>query len=180
MMTRTRWIGLAAAALWVGAGLGVAIAAQQGTPAEGRQLAGKGRLRRQGVADYLGLTDQQRESWRTLREKQREEMKPLVQEGRELRARLQEMLKEDNPDPTAVGQATLALKAHRQKVRAQREADEQELKGLLSPEQQQKLQAFETARRTLRGRRSDGFRGWGRHEMRGPGASQAPAPPTQD
>jgi Spy/CpxP family protein refolding chaperone len=180
MMTRTRWIGLAAAALWVGAGLGVAIAAQQGAPAEGRPIGGKGRLARQGVAQYLGLTDQQRESWRTLREKQREEMKPLVQEGRELRARLQDMLKEDDPDPTAVGQATLALKAHRQKVRAQREADEQQLKGLLSPEQQQKLEAFEAARRSLRGRRSEGFRGRGRHHMMGPDAKGQPAPSTED
>jgi Spy/CpxP family protein refolding chaperone len=129
------------------------------------------------VAKYLGLTDQQKASWRALEEQQRERMKPLRAEGRELRTKLRQALDLEAPDATAVGEATLALKAHREKARAQREAFEQQLRALLSPEQQRKLDAMKAARRTLGRGRGDRFGRPGMRERRWDGASASPTPP---
>ena len=85
-------------------------------------------------------------------------MKPVVEEGRTLRKRLRELLQASSPDPTAVGEATLALEAHRQKTRAQHEAFQARLEGLLDAAQKEKLKAFEAARQTL-GAGRDGRRG---------------------
>jgi Spy/CpxP family protein refolding chaperone len=108
--------------------------------------------------EYLGLTEEQKASWRALREKQRERMEPLRAEGRDLRLKLRTALDAETPDAATVGEATLALKAHREKARAVREAFEQQLRAVLTPEQQQKLDAMKAARRTLergRGHRGD-------------------------
>jgi Spy/CpxP family protein refolding chaperone len=110
------------------------------------------------LAEYLGLTEQQKTAWRALHEERREALKPVAEEGRALRKRLREALQAPSPDPTAVGEATLALEAHRQKVRAEREAFQAKLESLLDPAQKEKLKAFEAARRTL-GADRDGRRG---------------------
>jgi len=118
------------------------------------------------LAEYLGLTEQQKTAWRALHEERREAMTPVVEEGSALRQRLREALQAPSPDPTAVGEAALALEAHRQKTRAQHEAFQTKLEGLLDPAQKEKLKAFEAARRTL-GAGRDGRRG-GRPARRAP------------
>lgn len=128
------------------------------------------------IAEYLGLTDQQKASWRALEGKHREQLQPLRDEGRELRLKLRTALEAETPDAAAVGEATLALKAHREKAREQRKAFEQELRALLSPEQQQKLDAMKAARRSLgRGRGHRGDRPGMRERRRN--AVPASAPP---
>jgi Spy/CpxP family protein refolding chaperone len=120
------------------------------------------------LVEFLGLSDQQKEAWRGLQEQRRQEMKPLYEEGRALRQRLREALSAASPDPTAVGEATLALDAHRRKAKEQNEAFRARLEGLLTPEQKEKLAAFEAARRTM---------GAGR---RGPRAARRGAHPLPD
>ena len=154
---KRRSVGMAAAIL--SAALCAAAMAPAGETAGDEPRA----VRRAGrgdaaLAEYLGLTGQQQASWRALREQRREEMAPLVEEGKTLRARLREAIRTASPDPTAVGEATLALEAHRRKVRARHEAFQGKLESLLSPEQKEKLEAFEAARRTL-GEGRDGRRG---------------------
>jgi Spy/CpxP family protein refolding chaperone len=148
------FLGVAATILSVTACAAIAPAAAGDEPRAVRR-AGRGGA---ALAEYLGLTDQQKASWRALHEQRREEMKPIVEEGRALRKRLREAVAAPSPDPTAVGEATLALEAHRQKVRAEHEAFRAKLEGLLDPGQKEKLKAFEAARRTLGGGR-DGRRG---------------------
>jgi Spy/CpxP family protein refolding chaperone len=154
-MRKRGFFGAAAAVLSVGT-LAAIVSAEAPTGDERRaerRAGGRGAA----LAESLGLTDQQKAEWNALHEKQREEMKPVMEEGRALRKRLREAVEAASPDATAVGEATLALEAHRQKARAQREAFRQKLEGLLDPAQKEKLKAFESGRRTGMGR--EGRRG---------------------
>jgi len=104
-------------------------------------------------------------------------MEPLMQEGRELHQRLRAAMDAENPDPAAVGAATLALKQHREKVKAAHEAFGERLKGVLSDEQKAKFEAFKTAHRAGPGRRG-GFKGH-RGPKGGRPAESTPAAPTR-
>jgi Spy/CpxP family protein refolding chaperone len=106
-----------------------------------------GSQRFQRVADYLGLSEDQQTTWKSLFEKHKEETQPLRQEGRDLHQRLKAALNAENPDPAAVGAATLALKEHRAKMKAAHEAFTAQLTGTLTPEQKTKFEAFKSAHR---------------------------------
>jgi Spy/CpxP family protein refolding chaperone len=135
-------------------------------PRRGR--GGEGMHRGERVADYLGLTEQQRAQWRDMVAKHRDEMKPLREEGRALRQRAREAMDANEPD-AQVGEAVKALHAHREKVRAASEAFRSQLESVLTAEQRQKYEAFEAARSLRRGRRG-----------RGPGAFGPPSDTTPD
>jgi len=165
-MTKRGFLG--AAAILSVATVAAAASATAQTGDEGRPAR---HARRGGaaLAEYLGLTDQQKADWRALHEQRRDEMKPVMEEGRALRKKLREAVEAASPDPKTVGEATLALEAHHQKVRAEREAFRQKLEATLDPTQKEKLKAFEAARGWGMGR---GFRG---HGFRG----QRQAPPVE-
>jgi len=151
------------------AGVPFVVAAQQGS---GPGPRGRGEGRGERMAEYLGLTDEQKATWKSLHEQHKAEMQPLRQQGRELHQGLREAMDAPNPDAQVVGEASLALKAHREKVRASRDAFEKRLTGILTPEQKTKFEAFKAAR----GHRGPGGR-------RGPGggkpAGGPPEPPTE-
>jgi Spy/CpxP family protein refolding chaperone len=130
--------------------LGLALAAAAQEPPAGRDPGagrwGMQKARGQRLAEYLGLDAQQKEAIRKLRQQQRDDMKPLLEEGRDLRSKLREATDAEKPDALAVGEATLALKAHREKMKAQREAFEQRLIAILTPEQKQKYEALKAVR----------------------------------
>ncbi len=164
-MTKQGFRGAAAAILSVATAAAIAsAAAQTGDERRPARRAGRGYA---ALAEYLGLTDQQKADWRALHEQRRDEMKPVMEEGRALRKKLREAVEAASPDPKTVGEATLALEAHHQKVRAEREAFRQKLEATLDPAQKEKLKAFEAARGWGMGR---GFRGRGLHR----GQRQAP------
>jgi Spy/CpxP family protein refolding chaperone len=145
-------------------GLALVAAAQEPTAGPGPE-ARRWRThnpRAHRIAEYLGLDAQQKDAIQKLRQQERDEMKPLVEEGRDLRRKLREATDAEKPDALAVGEATLALKAHREKMRAQRDAFEQKLIALLTPEQKQKYEALKAARGFGAGG-PRGFRGPGRH-----------------
>ena len=148
------------------AGLSAVAAAGPQSPAREREWGGRGaRDRGHRLAEYLGLDEQQRASIQKLRQQQRDEMKPLLEEGRDLRKKLREATEAEKPDALAVGEATLAVKAHHDKVKAQRAAFEQKLVALFTPEQKQKYDALKAARELGRG----GARGPRRGRGFGPG-----------
>jgi Spy/CpxP family protein refolding chaperone len=156
-MTKRRWLGVAAAALSASACVAAMAWAGESAGDEPRAMrrAGRGGA---ALAEYLGLTEQQKTAWRALQEERREAMKPVAEEGLALRKKLREAVEAPSPDPTAVGEAALALEAHHKKVRAEREAFQQKIEAVLDPAQKEKLKAFEAARRTL-GAGRDGHRG---------------------
>jgi Spy/CpxP family protein refolding chaperone len=145
-----RAIGITVLGLAIG---GAAVAAQ---PAGERSREGRRGPRGQAVVEYLGLTEQQQDSWKALRDQHRDEMKALREEGRAVRQRLQESLEADEPD-AVVGEAAKAAHAHRQMMKEARETFEGQLKAVLSPEQQEKYEAFKAARAV--GRKGHGTRG---------------------
>jgi Spy/CpxP family protein refolding chaperone len=170
-MTKRAFSGAAAAILSVATVGAIASAAAQ-TGDEGRPARHRG----QGyaaLADYLGLTNQQETEWRTLHQQQRDQMKPMREEGRALRQKLRDAVNADSPDAKAVGEATLALEAHHKKVQAEREAFRQKVEATLDPAQKEKLKAFEAARGWGQGR------GMGRGRGRGLEGGERQAPPNE-
>jgi Spy/CpxP family protein refolding chaperone len=138
----------------LGAGAILVTAGPQGPAHQGRGEGG----RYQRMAEYLGLTEEQQASWKSLHEQHKTEMEPLREEGRELHERLRAAIEAENPDPTAVGTATLALKQHREKARAARQAFKEKLTSTLTPEQKTRFDAFKASHRGGPGRPGE-FRG---------------------
>jgi Spy/CpxP family protein refolding chaperone len=122
------------------------------------------------MSEYLGLTEDQKATWATLREEHKAEMAPLREEGRGLHTSLSSTMDAANPDPAAVGAATLAMKQHRDKVKAAEDSFQARLAGTLSADQRTKFEAFKAAHQ---GGRGHGFRGHRGHKPAGPDASSS-------
>lgn len=146
--------GAAAGVAFLGLAL-LASAEDERRPGAGREGGREGWQERRAahLAEYLGLDAQQQAAVRQLQVQQREAMKPLREEGGELRRKLREATEAEKPDAQAVGEATLALKAHRERIKGERAAFEQKLVALLTPEQKQKFEALKAARDIDRGPR---------------------------
>jgi Spy/CpxP family protein refolding chaperone len=147
-----------------GAGLAVVAALLGGLAfAQGSEVRKARRMHRaDALAEYVGLSPEQRERVEALRAEHRREVEPLLSEGRTLHDKLRASLEVKNPDATAVGTAMIAVKQHRDKMKASADAFRARVKAELTPEQQQKLDAFEAARRV-------GRAGPGRRMGPGPG-----------
>jgi Spy/CpxP family protein refolding chaperone len=164
MNTKVRNITTLAGAVLLGGAL--MAAAQDTRPARSRGGHGP----HQRLVQILGLSEEQQATWKSLSEQHRTDMQPLREEGKTLRHELKAATDATKPDPTKVGQATLALKQHREKVRASREAFVAQLDGVLTPEQKTKFEALRAARRGGPGGRG-GFRG-GSHGPKPGGPSE--------
>jgi Spy/CpxP family protein refolding chaperone len=142
-------VGITAlAVLFVASGPARAAAQEQGTAPE-RHRTGHD----QRMATYLALSQEQQATWKSLQEQHKAEMEPLREEGRTLHEQLRAAMNAPNPDPAAVGAATLAMKEHRDKVEAARKTFEAQLKTTLTEEQKTKFDALKAAHRS-------GRRGW--------------------
>jgi Spy/CpxP family protein refolding chaperone len=144
-------------------GLALLASAEERRPGDGREGDRQGRQEQRGarLAEYLGLDAQQKTAVQQLQQQHRDQMKPAWEEGRELRRKLREATEAAKPDPQVVGEATLALKAHRERMKTDRAAFEQKLLALLTPEQKQKFEALKAARSFERHGRAGR---WGRPE----------------
>ena len=138
-------------------------------PPEHRKGGGPGE-RGDRMAEYLGLSAEQRASLEAMRDEHHKQTEPLRAEGHELHEALRTLMDQDNPDPTALGTAMLAVKQHDARMKASHEAFEAKLKAKLTPEQKQKFEAFKAAREV--GPRRGGPGGPGRGGF--PGHSQMP------
>jgi Spy/CpxP family protein refolding chaperone len=156
MTGKSMWTVLAAA----GVLSGVALAQPPDGKPRGRAFGRAGRFA--AMADFVGLSAEQREQLASLRAEHQKETAPLREEGRKLHESLRAALDPKNPDPRTVGTAMIAVKAHREKMKATQDAFRDRMKAQLTPEQQQKWEAFEAARGAGRGRRGGrGFDGPG-------------------
>jgi Spy/CpxP family protein refolding chaperone len=99
----------------------------------------RGGLGLQGLQQKLNLTDVQMNAVRALQETRRSETQSLQQEMRQKRQTLRQLLQETNPNPSDVGNATLALKESRTRTREINQRFVASLKGLLTPQQLQQL-----------------------------------------
>lgn len=125
--------------------LGAALCAVPAAAQQRRQGHPERSGRGEGAIQYLGLDEQQQEQWRALHAQHREDMKPLQEEGRILRRRVQESLEADEPE-ILVGEAAKAVYAHKKSVEAARQAFEAQLSSVLTAEQQEKFEALKAAR----------------------------------
>ena len=87
----------------------------------------------------LNLTPAQVDGIRALQENRQKEMQALRQEAQPERKALRQLLQQANPNPTDVGKATLAMKGTREKAREINQKFVAGVKGLLTPDQIQKL-----------------------------------------
>src|SRR5262245_22309485 len=87
----------------------------------------------------LNLNETQVTGLRALQETRRKEMESLRQELQPKRQALRQLLRQPNPSPNDVGNATLALRDTRQRTKEINQRFLSGLKGLLSPEQLQML-----------------------------------------
>jgi Spy/CpxP family protein refolding chaperone len=87
----------------------------------------------------LNLTDVQLNGIRALQENRRKEMESLRQDIQDKRQALRQLVQQPNPNPVDVGNATLALKDIRERTREINQRFLSGVKGLLTPDQLQKL-----------------------------------------
>jgi Spy/CpxP family protein refolding chaperone len=159
MMRRT--LTAAAVVLAAVGWLGVARAERPEGPPRGREF-GPGFGPDAGMwAERLHLSEEQRAQIEALWENDRQATRPLFEAARETHEAFREALEAPNPDPTAVGQAALAMRAADRKVRAAREAGLEAIKAILTPEQRERLEqgrerGFGPPERRARGGRPPG------------------------
>lgn len=107
---------------------------------------------------YLELTDDQRTEARALFEARHGELAALRREMRTVRAELAEHLEGANPDPTTIGTLTLELKTLRGELHQELTDLREAFRGLLTLEQQSKLDHLHEARQVRRELRQRGAR----------------------
>lgn len=127
-----------------GLALGVAAAGTQPTGQGGPRGARVDRA--EGMARFLGLSEEQKAQVRTVMEGQRAKHEALREKLEENRGRLQQALESASPDPLSVGE--LAIESHRlrEEGKALREAQDKAVRALLTPEQQAKFDAMKALR----------------------------------
>jgi Spy/CpxP family protein refolding chaperone len=122
------------------------IMALAGTAALAQGLRGKA-ARRGGspvqrlerLQQKLNLNETQMNGIRALDETRRKELESMRGELQQKRQGLHQLMRQANPNPTDVGNATLALKGERERAREINQRFMSGVKGLLTPDQLQKL-----------------------------------------
>lgn len=88
----------------------------------------------------LNLTDEQVKQIREIRRQQAEQLRPQREKIAEAAKNLRALMQQDNPDPLAVGRLMVDMKKMRQDLARSRDPFNDQVKALLTPEQQQKLE----------------------------------------
>ena len=103
-----------------------------------------------GLAEYLGLTADQKAAWQTNQQELRTAAQALHEQQRALHDALQTAL--ESGDATAVGTIMLQIRAIGDQLKAARDAAEAKFEALLTSEQISKYEAFQAALDFLRQR----------------------------
>jgi len=141
---------------------GAVLAQNRRAPGAMRGLGGPGGpgMPRGGdpLADYLGLTADQKAAWEAIRAETHETVAPLHEQGQALAAQL-----ESTNDAAGIGSLVLQLRALSSQIDAARKAGDAKFAAMLSADQKVKFEAFEAASEFL--------------HRRGPGPGGPPPPP---
>jgi len=118
------------------------------------------------IAERLGLSDEQKAQWKAIHDAARQTGEPLMKAAGDARAAFEKALDADNADPSAVGQAAIAMKNARNQLEAQHKATMDAARAILTPEQAAK---FDEMQKRMRGPGPGGARGEGMRKRQGPG-----------
>jgi Spy/CpxP family protein refolding chaperone len=135
------------------------------------------------MTQELSLTEAQEQKLRGIMEEQRPQREALRERIAANRDALNELLESGSADANAVGQLVLEGRKLHEEARAQREAEQKAIRGLLTPDQQKKFDAMQERRRDRgpgRGPDPRGPGGWpGQGSGGGPGGPSGgmPRPP---
>ena len=143
-MRTMRLAVLGATALTLGLGAGAASAPRPLPDGGGGRGPRMGRA--EGMARFLGLSEAQKTQVRELMEARRTEHEALREKLDHNRDELEKALEAASPDPIAVGE--IAIEGHRlhEQGRALRDAQDQAVRKVLTPEQQVKFDAMKALR----------------------------------
>jgi Spy/CpxP family protein refolding chaperone len=123
--------------------LGVTLASAQNAPSGHWKMGGFGILR--GLSK-LNLTDSQKNDVRQILDSRKATFQSLHQQATTNRDALRTVSGSQTPDPSAVGAAYLKLQASRQALRAERESAMQQIRSILTTDQQNQLDAMKQQR----------------------------------
>jgi len=112
------------------------------------------------LAEYLGLTAEQKTAWQTIQSDLHTSIETLVSQQRTLGEQLHTAL--EGSDATAIGTLMLQIRAIREQIDAARASADAKFSALLNPEQKTKFAAFQAAVDFLR--------------QHGPGPGSGPGP----
>ena len=145
--------------LFVFAGALLAQTRRMGPPGmRGQAAPGMPRAGGDPLAEYLGLSAEQKASWEAIRAETHQTIGPLHEQGQALAGQL-----EATTDAAAIGNLVLQLRALSTQIDAAREAGDAKFAALLSAEQKVKFDAFQAASEFM--------------HHRGPGPGGPPPPP---
>jgi Spy/CpxP family protein refolding chaperone len=137
MMVKTLTATLAAIAM---SGTIAVVHAQTRGPGPGRSFGPDFGPDGHRLAELLGLSEEQQSQLKAMREKDREANKPLLEAARQAHQTFRDALEAESPDPTAVGEAALAMHAAEKKLGDARKAAFERMKSILTPDQIAKLE----------------------------------------
>ncbi len=118
----------------------------QGGPGGPPPGGGNGAL----LAEYLGLTTQQKASWETIQNELRATMESFRDQQQTLHQQLETAL--EGTDAAAIGNLMLQIRAIQEQIKAAHDAAHDKFAALLTAEQKVKYNAFEAALEFLRQR----------------------------
>ena len=100
----------------------------------------------QRMAAALGLTDQQKAVWASAFSTMRATAQPLHAQAKAIRAEIDALFAQGNPDPALLGQKMIAMHAVREQLHQARATMESTTTSVLTDEQKLKLDALKAAR----------------------------------
>ena len=112
-----------------------------------------------GLKNALNLTDAQVSAIQALMQTRQDRAKAIMQDVQAKQQSLDTLLNVTTPDPTAVGNAMIALRASEKQMQAERDWFITELKKLLTADQQQTLDKLIAAGTPIPGLGGPGFSG---------------------
>ena len=142
MRSRVKSLGILAAGLLVAAVAPFASAQPHGGP---RGMHGPGRDGAEGLFEFLGLSEEQREAWKDAHRSHFEALKPTFEKMRDLREQIEAELDSGSPDAATVGGYVISIHALQSEIEAARESLEAATLEILTDEQATKLEAFKAA-----------------------------------
>lgn len=124
-----------------------------------KRFAGGPRHQAARLVEFLELTDTQKADWKAVHQAQSGVMKELQTRMAENRKSLHEALESDNPNPTEIGELTLAGRDLRSEAEGNRQELRASLEAILTSEQIERWEAYDAANGDRRSRGRRGPRG---------------------